>query len=82
MLGVWPGPAEIPGILPALSWPVGPGATQGHYLALWPSLWVRAGGAHLVACMVVLNCPRALVWHLGFLGVTSSLLPIPSSLHS
>lgn len=82
MLGVWPGTMEIPGILPALPWPMVPGATQDHYLTIWPSFWAWAGSTHLVACMVVLNCPRALAWHLGFLGVASSLLPTPSSLHS
>lgn len=49
MLGVWPGPAEIPGILPAQPWLVGPGATQGHYLAIWPSLWVLGSGLGLEA---------------------------------
>lgn len=81
MLGVWPGPAEIPGILPAPPWPVVPGAIQGHSLAVWPSLWAWTGSTDLVACMVVLNCPRALARHLGCLGVTS-LLSTPSSLHS
>lgn len=52
MLGVWPGPAEIPGILSALPWPVGPGAIQGHYLAIWPRLWVLdLGWEHTLGCL-------------------------------
>lgn len=68
-----------------LLWPVVPGATQGYHLAIWPGRWAGAGSTHAGTYVFVWSFQTAPgLWgrHLGFLGMTSSLFPIPSSLHS
>lgn len=62
-----------------------PGAIQGYHLAIWPGRWAGAGSTRAGTYVFVWAFQTAPgLWgrHLGFLGMTSSLLPIPSSLHS